>query len=339
MAFQRDESKLVNEVKIVGYLKETNLKQSYDEKTREQIVSGTITLMVGNGAEHRIYCYARRYWKPRPGETTPRLNPNYDKLLELTPERATSLASALKIDPNATLENSAAILTKVVCYGEFNERFFVGRDGTTHESIEIRPTTVQKADERYSFNPSATFKADVYVDAVVPEYKDGAETGRYILKGCINRFDGTTMCVDFVTNGNDSVNGAVSASGVGETIFLKGNLVRAENRHTITDNTGTSFGEAEERTVVDFVDERVITGGQMSKPEGEPRTYTIKSIVEGRAAREILKANAKPVGEKNVQSAPDASKVTSTPAPADSANPAPEVKPANELTDFSGISF
>ena len=37
MPFVRDENKLRNDVTIEGYLKESGLKQSRDEKTREEI--------------------------------------------------------------------------------------------------------------------------------------------------------------------------------------------------------------------------------------------------------------------------------------------------------------
>ena len=174
MPYQKDPNKLENEARIIGYLKESALKEARDDKTREEIISGTITLIADNDMEFRLYCYARRYRKLRQGETTPQKNGNYDKLAELLPTRATSLAGILAQDQTATFENSKSLLTKVFCVAELGERFYYGRDNEVHETIDIRPVTVMKANEQY-FRPTASFTCDVFVNGIHPEKKNGED--------------------------------------------------------------------------------------------------------------------------------------------------------------------
>lgn len=337
MAFVEDKDKLRNRIQIVGYLKETSLKVSRDEKTREEVISGTITLIAKDGMEFRLYNYARRYKKLKQGQTAPEPNPAYDKLMTLTADRATSLAKVMSMDPNATFESCKDNLTKVFCAGELNERFFVGRDKEVHETVELRPIVIQKAEEKF-FSPKAVFEVDVYVDGIYPEQNSETkeETGRYILKGTMLRYDGTAICINFVTNGNPEVNNAVANFAVGETAFIKGNLVHLENKKVIdTSKGGKTFGEAKEMTVTEFVNERIITGGDvMTRAEGEVRTYTHEGIKGGKAARESAKEEAK----ENPGKQPDSSK-TQKPVAASSSQNSTTFGSGSELNDFDGLDF
>ena len=126
--------------------------------------------MTKDKMEYRVYLYAKRYKKLKPGETTPQLNKVYDKLLDLSPERATTYANIVKMDETATFENSASTLTKVWCSGELEENFFIDRNGQERSTVRIRPRIAQKIDGG-NFNPRAVFTADVYVEGIAPEMK------------------------------------------------------------------------------------------------------------------------------------------------------------------------
>lgn len=346
MPYQKDPNKLENEARIIGYLKESALKEGRDEKTREEIISGTITLIAADGMEFRLYCYARRYRKLRQGETTPTKNGNYDKLAELLPTRATSLAGILAQDQTATFENSKSLLTKVFCIGEFGERFYYGRDNEVHETIEVRPVTVMKANEQY-FRPTATFKCDVYVNGIHPEKKNGEETGRYILDASMLRYDGTTINVPFITDGTPAVNAGVESYSIGETAPIAGKLVRMENRRVVSSATSsTHFGEAEERTITEFVDERVITSGDRSRSEGEPKTYVRNEIVQGNVLRQEQIDAVKKAGPRAQSGDNGATKAAPAAAPAASEAPAAANTATfnggatkSDLTNFDGIDF
>ena len=329
MAYVEDKNKLKNKFQIVGYLKESDLKVTRDPNTRKEVISGSITVATKDDMEFRLFCYAARYRELKQGQTTPELNPTYDKLFALTPDNATSLAKIIAMDPNATLESSKESITKVFCAGEITERFFVGKDNETHESIQLRPSVAQKASDKF-FSPKAIFEADIYVDGVFPEQdkETKEETGRYILKGTMLRYDNVAICVDFVTNGNAAVNDAVSSFPIGETATISGQLIHLENKKVISSaQNGNTFGEVREITVTDFVNERVITGGEMqTRAEGEPRSYSIESIKAGKVAREAARSAAKKSqGKATVSSAPAAT--------------TKQASFGNAMNDFDGLDF
>ena len=346
MSYQKDPNKLENEARIIGYLKESALKEARDDKTREEIISGTITLIADNDMEFRLYCYARRYRKLRQGETTPQKNGNYDKLAELLPTRATSLAGILAQDQTATFENSKSLLTKVFCVAELGERFYYGRDNEVHETIDIRPVTVMKANEQY-FRPTASFTCDVFVNGIHPEKKNGEDTGRYVIDGSMLRYDGTTINVPFVTNGTAVVNGAVEGYSIGDTTTLKGNLVRMENRRVVSGPSNGFVGEDSERVITEFVDERVVTQcKEVSRPEGEPKTYVRNEILQGNVLRQEQIDAVKKAGPRAQSGDNGAVKPTTATAHAASAAPAAANTATfnggatkSDLTNFDGIDF
>lgn len=272
-----------NFVRIEGYLKENTLEVKRNKDTHQEIISGALTIMVSADEEYRIWYYANRYKKLQPGEATPRENRIYEDLAKLLPDKTTSLAQVIQADPSATLENSKGTLTKIACTAKFEERFYKDRNGAVRTQYDVRGVSAFTANK--DFNPHSYYEIEGYIQSIKNELDaDQNETGRVIVDIVLLDFTGRAHKIPFVSGGAD-IAAVLADFELNSTYTLRGHLSRLVKRTTVVDNSAGSFGDKpREQTVTQFIDERVITGGNNIPLAGD-KAISMDSVKSGMVAR------------------------------------------------------
>lgn len=273
-----------NFVRIEGYLKENTLALGRSKNTHEEILSGSVTIMVSENEEYRLFYYTNRYKKLRPGETEREENRIYKDLVKLLPDKTTSFAKVLEVNKGATFESVKNSLTKVTATAKFEERFFKDRTDAVRAQNDVRGISLF-ADSK-EFNPRSYFELDGFVTAVRNEKdKEGEETGRVIVEMGIVAFDGRTHKISFVS-ASPEVAAALNDFAVNETYTIRGHLSRLRKTTTVqaVPTTGSFGEEARPQTVTEFIDERVITGGNTTPLQGE-KAISLEDIKKGLVLR------------------------------------------------------
>lgn len=295
-----------NVVEVEGYLKDNTL--AYDNGNLD-VIKGNVVIATETGEEHRLQYYVTRYKKPKDGKPAEK-NSNFEFVEKMLADNTTSFAKIVKSNPTATFEENKENITKIYARGEFNEYLRLNREGSVDSSVTLRgsrlyPRTADK------FNPRAVFSVKAYVESMKNEVKNSEETGRLILNCLIPNFSNGVCKIDFIaSNETFDVDGRGTMATMAQfveavfapkdTISISGDLVNLRVETTPTVNMNDFFGRREIKPRVEFVNERIIRGGN-GKPihQGEKECYSIEDVKEACALREkkvdeVMKETSKP---------------------------------------------
>ena len=179
--------------------------------------------------------------------------------------------------------------------GELKKNEYVGRDGQLKSFPQYTTNFINRVEMGDDFNPTATFKVEVYIQALVPEIKNEEETGRLIIKGLVPLYGGKVVPQEFVVANEKAVAYIEQNYETGSTVKLKGNIVNSVE--VIKTTTESGFGEDFEEIKRNTVRELLVTGGTPVYEEGSTKAYTIEQIksalIERETMIEEMKAKAK----------------------------------------------
>ena len=280
-----------NFVKIVGYLKEDELKLG-TSKNGDENVSGNLTIALPDGQEFRLWYYSNRYKKPRPGETRGEEGKPYKSICKLLPEKVVTLNSLVEGNPSAPIENLRNAATKVRCIAKFEERFFKGNDDEVHSQAEVRGVSADIITDK--FESGTYFKVTGFVDKIDGEKdRDGNETGRAVLDLLMPTYNGSVHSIRFVSKDATVGEGMLSMLEKNETYELEGELCRLEIVSEPKEApTRGGFGQKPvQAPTTRFVNERQIVYGTGNPLEGEDK-MEIEDVKEAKVLREEAKARA-----------------------------------------------
>lgn len=169
---------------------------------------------------------------------------------------------------------------------------YIGQDGQLRSFPQISTTFLTRITGNDVFDPHATYAIDMYVSGKKMETKkvDGVEeeTGRLILKGYLlgyqeqNDASKKIYPVELVAGEEKSVNYIDNNYEKGNTVSVSGKIVNI--RKETTKVIEADFGDDVVETVVEYVREYLITGGQA--PKDEDQEYDQKAIKAALEARE-----------------------------------------------------
>lgn len=265
----------VNRIVVEGYLKDNTLATGTDKDGKEYI-SGNITVATVDGME---YTLKYRSSKLKKDGTE---NKIYASLANALPSKTTTCAHLLETGSVRTFEEAKVSSSLVRCTGEMREEFWKGRDGDIHTVIRLRGISVKILAGKESFNPKAEFTLDAYIETLRPEVdKEGDETGRALIEAVVPLYGGSASKITLVGSPDNGVSDFILSNWTaGNTYLMRGDLVKLRKETVRATPAVASFGKKEEPPkVVEFIDERVITGGNVD-PYDEENTFTREEITE-----------------------------------------------------------
>ena len=265
----------VNRIVVEGYLKDNTLATA-TSKDGAEYISGNITVATVDGMEYTLRYYSSKLKKDGTE------NKNYASLANALPSKTTTCAHLLETGSVRTFEEAKVSSSLVRCTGEMREEFWKGRDGDIHTMIRLRGISVRILAGKESFNPKAEFTLDAYIESLRPEVdKEGDETGRALIEAVVPLYGGSASKMTLVGSPDNGVSDFILSNWTaGNTYLMRGDLVKLRKETVQAAPAVASFGKKEEpRKVVEFIDERVITGGNVD-PYDEENTFTREEITE-----------------------------------------------------------
>ena len=265
----------VNRIVVEGYLKDNTLATA-TSKDGAEYISGNITVATVDGMEYTLRYYSSKLKKDGTE------NKNYASLANALPSKTTTCAHLLETGSVRTFEEAKVSSSLVRCTGEMREEFWKGRDGDIHTMIRLRGISVRILAGKESFNPKAEFTLDAYIESLRPEVdKEGDETGRALIEAVVPLYGGSASKMTLVGSPDNGVSDFILSNWTaGNTYLMRGDLVKLRKETIQAAPAVASFGKKEEpRKVVEFIDERVITGGNVD-PYDEENTFTREEITE-----------------------------------------------------------
>ena len=265
----------VNRIVVEGYLKDNTLATA-TSKDGVEYISGNITVATVDGMEYTLRYYSSKLKKDGTE------NKNYASLANALPSKTTTCAHLLETGSVRTFEEAKVSSSLVRCTGEMREEFWKGRDGDIHTMIRLRGISVRILAGKESFNPKAEFTLDAYIETLRPEVdKEGDETGRALIEAVVPLYGGSASKMTLVGSPDNGVSDFILSNWTaGNTYLMRGDLVKLRKETIQAAPAVASFGKKEEpRKVVEFIDERVITGGNVD-PYDEENTFTREEITE-----------------------------------------------------------
>ena len=306
-----------NSVHIVGFLQENTLeKVSIQDKG--EVVRGNLIIATDETSRYKVSFYVPQYLKN--GDESA----DFTSLLELLPEKTTSIAKYLKTNPGTTYEMATEAASKLWVVARFEE--FASAEGERSRSmITLKgfKAGFKQETEDTPFTPHAEFTVDAYIESIKNEVKyadendeEGTETGRLIVTGLLPVFDESVYKIEFIAPVENGIAEFMSHTySKGVTATLKGNLVNIDKKVLKEDSESEEefFGVPagpQYKTV--FIRERIITG--LSKRpilQGEEKSISLEFVKKGLAkrlvkAQENGKREAKGKGTNNTSTAPKA---------------------------------
>ena len=327
-----------NSVHIVGYLKENTLEQ-VSTNEGENAIRGNLIIATDDLNSHKVQFYVSETNKD--GETSE----DYTKLVELLPDKTTSIADFLKNNPGATFEMAKNASTKVWAQARFEE--YVSSEGErTTSMITIKGYKAGLKTASDSFNPSANFTMDIFIKEVVDEviYADendetGTPTGRVIVKAFYPAYNEVVHYIDFVAPVEDGVAAYLKANYKPTQTATVNGIILSLQEQIKKENAdeGAYFGRPNETQYqTKFVRERRILGGTAHPlDQGAEGCITNDEIKAGLAKRATKAAeNGKRAKEAKAKAAAQQPKqeAPKTQAPSNPSTP-------NTPASFSDVDF
>lgn len=312
MADQKTKKKQ-NSVHIVGYLKENNL-EVVTNRRGEETIRGSIVVATSDIGSHKIQFYVSS--KTSNGEDSK----DYTNLLELLPDKATSIASFLKDNPGSSFEMASNASTKIWVQGRFEE--YATRVGERSRSMALLKgfkAGLKEATDTAPFKPHAEFTVDIYVKDLQPEVVDEEETGRMILTGLLPMYDESVQQIDFIVPVENGIAEFVrNEYKPGYTTTVKGEIVSLMKRDLV-ENSGSDefFGMATPQYETTFIRERIVRGiSKTPIKQGEDGAITNEFVKNGLAKREVkMDENGKKMSTNQNNGSQEPKPAASKPAP------------------------
>ena len=292
--------KVLNNVDVVGYLRENNLELKSTPKGRA--IQGSVTIAFDNLNSIRVKVYASEK-SPQKGTE----NKAFTSLLNLLPEKTTSIKDQLDKNPTATFDTVKDLATKIKAYAEFREYAVKDDNGVVSSRAEIALRnwfdSIHVFNPNAVFEPGANFTVDAFIETIKPEMKkvgdgDFEETGRYFVTALTPDFRGVMQRISYVTEAGD-----VSVhirdywrerESIQQMTGKVSNIMKVEQK---VENT-QFFGQKPTSSVVtSFVEERLIRGGSATTIDANDSAYakagfTDEDVKKGLIARdEVIQKN------------------------------------------------
>lgn len=282
----KDFNSWLNDVKITGFVKSSDLKEvntmGYVKgtQTKQKAIRGSLLVATTEEEDYKVYFFVRQY------RNDGNENKAYTELAKLLPEKCITIFSYRKLTPSANFQTASSAATKVYILASMSE--YVHADGTSSRDLKGRFANVLTEDDLNGFVPGATFISDVYIAEMSEQTVDGKGTGRLVISGYLPKYKGEIIKSDFITpdksydaNGPKYVAYIKSNFKVGDSVRLKGVL---RNLQVISDEVGeaTGFGSLSARKVKTFISEASISGGYKLT-----QTLTPDEVKDGLAARKL----------------------------------------------------
>lgn len=250
-------NKVVNLIKVKGYLKENNLEFLTDSKGGK-VARGSVTIALNATQAYKVQFYANEFTKGGSASKT------YTNLLNFMPGKVMSISQFLKDNEGANYDTAKANATKVWITGSLEEWATKNEAGKVDSRSRFKGIGIG-VDTKPTFEPEATFEVDVYIknikEETVMEDDEPVETGRLIIEGITPTYDGACMYLNYVTDPSvteyikDHYNQYETATIRGKLV----NLMIKEEKETA--NTGFGMKSISNSAETKFIDERVILGG------------------------------------------------------------------------------
>ena len=190
----------LNEVNIVGFVKEKNLEIKKDDKGVTYI-TGTIDIQTDKNSSHKVSVYSKEL------KSNGEPSKVYTGLVTVMNEYV-SKAQLLKeysnkekypnMTPSEAESKAEVEATKVEVSGKISRMEYC-KNGKLISYPQITANFFRRVDED-KYKPKAEFDVVIYYDKITPEIKGDEETGRVKVSGYIAQFNGTIIPVEFVTD-------------------------------------------------------------------------------------------------------------------------------------------
>lgn len=258
-----------NTVHIVGYLAEDNL-EVVTKPDGSRAIRGSLVIATSDVNRHKVQFYANEF------NTNHEENKDFKALEALLPQNVISIASYLKSTTGASFETAANASAKVWVMARFEE--FASRVGEIEKSMILLKgfrAGFKQATDSSPFDPRATFKVDVYINALTPDTdENGEETGKLRVEGLVPVYDDSVYKITFVAYADDNAAKYVSENyAVKDTVTLEGDLTSLVVKKENTNEGGWGRASAPQYETR-FVRERRIVGGSKKPLEGESAITT-----------------------------------------------------------------
>ena len=330
--------KVENKVDVVGYLRENNLELKNTANGRA--IQGSVTIAFDNLNSIRVKVFAAEKSQNEKGT----INKAFTSLLNLLPEKTTSIKDQLEKTPTATFDTVKDLATKIKAYAEFREYAVKDDNGVVSSRAEIALRnwfdSIHVFNPNAVFEPGANFTVDAFIETIKPEMKkvgdgDFEETGRYLITALTPDFRGVMQRISYVTEAGD-----VSVhirdywrerESIQQMTGKVSNIMKVEQKVEDTQ----FFGQKPTSSVVtSFVEERLIRGGSATTIDANDSAYakagfTDEDVKKGLIARdEVIQKNTEnrqTKGSKTTNAQPQQPvkdfNFTNTPAPNTGFNP------------------
>lgn len=264
----------MNQVTIIGYVKEKNLeiKKTTDGQS---YITGTLTIQTGENDSHKVFAYAKEYTK----------NNEVSKVytgLKTVMEEYISKANLLQANPEMTSEEAELKATKVKVSGKLGRQEYY-RNNEFISYPQISSNFFNRINDESEYTPKAEFNVVMYYDKITSEIKNDEETGRIKVMGYIPIYNGTVIPMEFVADGEtgEYILDNYETKKTGE---IWGDLISTA---VTTVERKSGFGKEQVSTHTTYVNEMRITGGdEYQYDEDSPKSYKVEDIKHGCQIRE-----------------------------------------------------
>jgi len=262
----------LNEVNIVGFVKEKNLEIKKDDKGVAYI-TGTIDIQTDKNSSHKVSVYSKEL------KSNGEPSKVYTGLVTVMNEYV-SKAQLLKEHPDMTPIEAEAQATKVRVSGKISRMEYY-RNGELISYPQITANFFSRVDED-KYQPKAEFDIVMYYDKIVPEIKGDEETGRVKVSGYIAQFNGTVIPVEFVAD-EDTAEYILNNFETKRTGEIWGDLISTAITKVEKKN---GFGKDMTKSRTTYVNEMLITGGDDQLDEDDPKAFKVSDIKNACTTRE-----------------------------------------------------
>ena len=277
-----------NSVHIVGYLKENTLEK-ITTSSGDNAIRGNLIIATDDLNSHKVQYYVSE--KTKDGETSE----DYTKMLELLPDKTTSIADFLKDNPGSTFEMARNASTKLWAQARLEE--YASSEGERTTSIvTIKGFKAGLKTATENFTPSANFTIDIYIKEVVDEVsyadendEEGTPTGRVIVKAFVPSYNEVIHYMDFVAPVENNIAAYIKANyKAGQTATINGEILSLQEQIKKENaDENACFGRPNEvQYQTRFIRERKILGGSAHPIEqGAEGCITNDEVKAGLAKR------------------------------------------------------
>lgn len=263
-----------NRVTIEGIVKEIDLEARKTDKGN--CISGSITIIVGDNAEVEVSTFAYELTKDK------KSNRAYQGLQTIMNEYV-SVAGLMK--DGASLEQAMSAATRVrtgknanMSLNEFYTENSELVSNVRFNSSYFRSLSVDEC------TPCAQFEAEIYIDKIRKESKDGEETGKIFVDAIIPMYNGVVSPFTFEADG-DVAEYLSDNYPVHSTGYIWGEIISTVERTAVIKK---GFGSSRTDETVTRKRALMITGGNEEPYDDEnSKAYSVDAIKAAMKVREM----------------------------------------------------